>query len=408
MSREPNDVPIRRALLDRLRWPCVCWACACWACASAPEPSPRDVDARDGEAYGIRAEELIYGSDDRRDVYALDAASQQLALESTAAAIPIDQLTRTRDGIQIAGPTLGELADLCPSEAFADQAAAARCSGVLVDSRLLLTAGHCVADAAACAEQRWVFHYAITSEGARPLVREDDIYSCAGVVARHRQHASGGLHWDYAFVELDRPVASPLRPVELAAREPQAGERLIVIGHPSGLPVKLDADARVLDARSTAPDYFTLSSDTFAGSSGSGVFDADGALTGILIAGGEDYEYRGALGCTVARRVSDGADAGSSAERANRASAAIDGLCASGHESDLCSLEGGPLAAPEASPGCAFAAAPGLRAPLALVSSAAFALRRARRRPARASRASSSSSASSASRPQTTEKGNAS
>jgi V8-like Glu-specific endopeptidase len=376
------------------RWSCLCWSCLCWSCAAAAEPSPRDIDARGNEAVGVRAEQLIYGSDDRRDGYALDTASKRLALESTAAAIPVDQLTRNRDGsIQIAGPTLGELADLCPSEAFADQAAAARCSAVLVDDRLLLTAGHCVVDAAACADLRWVFGYAITSAGAPPLLRDDEIYSCAAVVGRHREHAAGGLHWDYAFVELDRAVSATLHPVELATHAPLVDDPLSVIGYPSGLPVKLDPHARVLDARSTAPDYFTLSSDTFAGSSGSGVFDASGALTGILIAGGEDYEYRAELGCSVARRVSAGGedrDAGSSAEhsgeRANRAAATIDGLCASGYESArLCSPEREASAPLDTPTGCALeTAARGASAPFALVFSAALALRRAQRGPIRA------------------------
>jgi len=285
-------------------------------------PSDREHTA---EARGA----VIYGEDTRRDVYAEDSAVlRRLARESSVAFIGAEHLARRSDGsLGIVADTLGDANHLCAGEAFVTQPAAATCSGVLVDDQLVLTAGHCVDASLACDDRLLVLDYAIT-DPARAITLDDDaIYRCKSVVLRRYGVDSAGRH-DFAFVELDRPVSADRRPVMLAPEDPPLGSALAVIGYPSGLPVKIDSGAALLGLRSCR-DYFTLSSDTFQSSSGSGVFDPLARLVGSFARGSTDYEYVSERGCAVARRVVDVSEL-TDGEQASSVAPAVEALCAAG------------------------------------------------------------------------------
>ena len=290
--------------------------------------------ARSGELR----DEIIYGEDTRRDVYAEGSdALRRLALESSVAFMTADHLARDSEGsFAIVAETLGDANNLCADEAFATQPAAATCSGVLVDDQLVLTAGHCVNEDATCDDRLVVFDYAISDPDRAVTLDDGAIYRCKSIPLRSDGvDPSGGRH-DYAFVELDRPVSPARRPVTRGPADPPLGSALAVIGYPSGLPVKIDAGAELLLMRQCR-DYFTLSSDTFQSSSGSGVFDDIGRLVGIFVRGGADYEYVSERGCAVSRRIAYVADP-TTAEQAGTVAPAFDALCASGWPSTrLCS-----------------------------------------------------------------------
>lgn len=72
--------------------------------------------------------------------------------------------------------------------------------------------------------------------------------------------------------------------------------------------VKTDLGAQVIDARAEHGDFFSLNSDTFVVSSGSGVFDMQGQLVGLFARGRRDYDREG--DCYRSHRVPEkGADA---------------------------------------------------------------------------------------------------
>src|SRR6476646_10064405 len=113
-------------------------------------------------------DDLIYGDDSRRDVYAVDDARlARIALQGTVAFLSAEHLVRDSMGgtFAIVSETLGASNHLCPGESFETQPAAATCSGVLVDDQLVLTAGHCIPEDATCGDSLLVFDYAITSPG---------------------------------------------------------------------------------------------------------------------------------------------------------------------------------------------------------------------------------------------------
>lgn len=313
----------------------------------------------DGPRVAEYRDALVYGEDGRSDVFATESARfRGLALESVVAMLPGTALVRRPDhSLEVTGEALGDFASLCPGEPFREQPTAALCSGVLIDDALVLTAAHCAHAVAACEDQRWVFGYAISSPDALPVsLHDDDIYTCRTVAASTSKTTTDGRHWDYAVVELDRPVLPPRRPATLSLATVTRGDAMTVIGFPNGLPVKVAGGATVLDERAGTRDYFTLDSDTFDVNSGSGVFDDSGRLAGVFTRGGYDYEYQAERGCFITRRLESVRDV-TQAEQAGYWAPAVAQWCGSDRENALCSVvapscssggEPGPCAPPPA------------------------------------------------------------
>jgi hypothetical protein len=124
----------------------------------------------------------------------------------------------------------------------------------------------------------------------------------------------------------------------------QVGEPLTVLGTGSGLPIKIDSAARVIDVRAAEADFFSVESDTFEGSSGSGVFDADNQLLGVLVRGGTDYLEDKQRGCLAVNRreqaVVGEADGDLGHEEATYVSHAVKRLCDQGFPSQaICAID---------------------------------------------------------------------
>lgn len=287
------------------------------------------------------AARVIYGEDDRVDAYTLeDDSLRELALNSAVAMIAESALEPSAaGGFVVNADSLRKSANVCASERFAEQPAAARCSGVLVDDALVLTAGHCAVKIATCAEQIWVFDYALSAAHTLGPIRAEDVYRCKSIPFSVNRLDSQGRRYDFAFVELDRPTSLPQRPVRFTTRDVARGDSLTVVGYPSGLPVKIDRGASALDPRESTRDYFTLDSDTFDRSSGSGVFDVSGQLAGVLVRGGQDYDYDREQDCFFPRRIAQADPA--SAEQASYAARAAACLCSAGWDSQRLCPPGG-------------------------------------------------------------------
>ncbi|MFK7987150.1 MAG: serine protease [Sandaracinaceae bacterium] len=184
--------------------------------------------------------------------------------------------------------TLGEAQTLCPGERFADQVDPGTCSGTLLDQQHILTAGHCMDTASDCTGKRWVFGFRYGADGELTRLTSDDVYRCARVLA---YRDDDGV--DHAVVELDRPVVGRVAPSIRLATEPLAiGTPLALIGHPNGIPMKIDSGGVVTF---NAADGLTLEAtvDAFRGNSGSGVFDHNGRLVALLDGGEDDYIENG-------------------------------------------------------------------------------------------------------------------
>jgi len=239
-------------------------------------------------------EKVVYGEDDRRDVFESTNPLYKQLSDSTAAMISTYSLEEQGDNYVITGSTL-EQDGICPDARFAKQVTAANCSGFLVSDRLLVTAGHCIEDMSDCSRYSWVFGFTNKDkENQSHTVSKNEVYKCTSIVARKLDDENDD---DYALVKLDRKVVGHT-PLKVRTKgKITTGANILVIGHPSGLPTKISDGAIV---RSNANKvYFQSTLDTFGGNSGSAVMDAKtGIVEGILVRGERDYVQDPVMNCS--------------------------------------------------------------------------------------------------------------
>jgi V8-like Glu-specific endopeptidase len=242
----------------------------------------------------LAREKVIYGVDDRLDLYKVTDARHLTQSDSVAALVQNSRLRQGADGrwtYQISS-TLRSSKGVCDDEPFADQPLVAFCSSFLVSPRVLVTAGHCVTNEAELGTFKILFGYALRSKNSLEPIAADAVYSA--VKLRGRLEEPQGADW--AVLELDRDVKGraplPIRgPGLVPVREP-----LYVIGFPVGLPMKVAGGAEVRDNQ--AEEFFVANLDTYGGNSGSPVFSViSGAVEGILVRGETDFIHNPDRGC---------------------------------------------------------------------------------------------------------------
>lgn len=239
---------------------------------------------------------VIYGPDDRIDLYQTDDARLKSLASSTVALFRASSI-QSKDGVAaLTTRTFGEEMGLCKEEPFFEQPTGAFCSGSLVAPDVIMTAGHCVPSADECASIKFVFGFAVKEKGAMPTsVPDGEVYGCKELLGREQD--GGGADW--ALVRLDRAVDGHA-PLKLNKRGAIAVKTpVFVVGHPSGLPTKIAGGANVRDASN--PGFFVANLDTYGGNSGSAVFNAEtGLVEGILVRGEQDFVYNGS--CRVSNK----------------------------------------------------------------------------------------------------------
>ncbi|KAF0125701.1 MAG: periplasmic protease [Elusimicrobia bacterium] len=268
---------------------------------------------------------VIYGEDDRLDYFEAPASRKALA-DSVVSLWNSYKVTRDGANYKLSTMKFADANNLCAGERFREQQKGAFCSGSLVGEDLVMTAGHCIrnppvnsANGETCASTRLVFGFAIKSRGGSSpsTVPEADVYSCKEIVTHGLDN--GGA--DFAIIRLDRKVAGrkPL-PVHRGASL-KKGAGMFVIGHPSGLPLKVAEGASVRDASNST--HYVADLDTYGGNSGSPVFDSRTSLiAGILVRGDTDFVTT-AEGCRRSNVIGQNEGRGEDVTKVSQLSASV-------------------------------------------------------------------------------------
>jgi V8-like Glu-specific endopeptidase len=259
-------------------------------------------------SHAAQAPKIIYGNDDRYESEEYpDALFRDLA-KSTAGMVRNSSLTEERGSILTDNSeptgmftfnnyrTLERTMNTCSTERFSKQVTLPRCSGFLVAPDVLVTAGHCVTNQYDCQNYSWVFDYVKGTE----KISKKNVYKCKKIISR-KQTMGIFATKDYAVIKLDR-IAENRTPLKFRKKgSVKTGDELVVIGHPSGLPLKIADGAEVTKKRW---NFFYANLDTYGGNSGSAVFNRKtGEVEGILIQGATDYVRNGS--CNVSNRTAN-------------------------------------------------------------------------------------------------------
>lgn len=274
----------------------------------------------------------IYGVDNRLDPDHVTNSKHLKWYEATAAMIHKDKLKKLSYGkYEIIAQLFGERylwasgrsAKICKDERFTNQPQASVCSGFLVSSNLLVTAGHCITNQKDCDDYKWVFDYKADSKSGKVSnLDSSSVYSCKKIVDRKLTSKHDLLSIkgesitedditqddlvgpnDYALIELTKKVTGrkALKVRKKVGLEEET--KLVLIGYPSGLPAKISAGAEVKQIFET---YFESNLDAFGGNSGSAVInESSGEVEGILVRGRTDYVYDFANSCARPAKFDD-------------------------------------------------------------------------------------------------------
>ncbi|GMT98417.1 hypothetical protein KH5H1_25360 [Corallococcus caeni] len=270
----------------------------CTLTALACGPAPESGTPEQQPSLNESSAPVVYGTDDRQDVYAHPSAVlRDRAQKSTVALLTPDFLDMSDpNNVKVDPLTLGEWENLCTDQRFRDDPNPAFCSGTLIDDDLVLTAGHCVGpaaeDAVECENTRFVFNFYKTAEGQLHTITSQDVFSCKSIIARHLSDDTEPTYVDFAIIKLDRSAAPRFTPAPVRAGSAPltVGQNVAVIGSGSGIPFKIDSGGSVRENNAEYMDYFVATTDTFGGNSGSGVYEtATHTVAGILVFGDDDY-----------------------------------------------------------------------------------------------------------------------
>ncbi len=234
----------------------------------------------------IGSQKIIYGSDDRKDVYQITDFDRRITMMPVAAildrtdlydnhdetfALPIETLSQW----YVREDPLETGHYLCSSEPFINQPNPAIGSAFLVANDIMATSGQCT-QLLNLEDIAFVFGF-VMEDASTPVttIESSKVYYADEIIASQ----TGVPNW--ALIKLDRPVTGYVPLTIRRDGKVSDVQQLYTVGYPLGLPKKLTDGGVVKD--NTASSFFKTNLDSYTRSSGSPVFNVNTwVVEGIL------------------------------------------------------------------------------------------------------------------------------
>lgn len=260
--------------------------------------------------------DLIYGNDDRYETRDYSDPDFIEKAHSVAIRVSNKRLSDDRENPTLINFPFRKLRqaipNICEAERFLDQYSVGDCSAFLVSPNKLVTAGHCMISHSECLNNKWIFDF---NEGTTQF-KKSNVYSCKRIIIQ-KSISNEKEFSDYAVIELDRNVEGRNPLLHRKKGRVSLGTPLVIIGHPLGLPMKISDGAKVSRMNENERErkfhswilrknYFTANLDSYAGNSGSPVFNQDtGKVEGILVQGADDFIFNEDKQCLESQHLPD-------------------------------------------------------------------------------------------------------
>ena len=290
------------------------------ACGGAATEAPAEP-VEPEEQYPVQ-----YGQDSRTELFQHPDSKLKEMADSVAIFVHSSQVNISGDEATLEGYTLNQMSEMgwlvrgtnapmCSGELFTSQPAPGFCTGFLVGEDTLVTAGHCL-QKTPCADTNVVFGFQMDSADSLASLTTKHVFRCTKVIAQVLPDQNNRF-LDYAIIKLDRPTGRA--GLDYAIEDHlEAQNNVAVLGHPSGLPMKVASDAFVMSNNPSDP-FFVTNLDTFGSNSGSPVINTDTyQVEGILVRGMTDYVFSDDQSCIRVNRCPESGDTNCSGENATK------------------------------------------------------------------------------------------
>ncbi len=248
---------------------------------------------------------VVYVSDSRKEITQISDAKVLTNSKSNVALIGNEYIHQNGNSVTLSGTPLTAQFNLCPGQKYAEQQSIANCTGILISPKYVLTAGHCLNEDT-CNNYKMVFDFKNDSQHFSPEsenynIPAANLFSCKKIAARVSE--PGWTKQDYTIIELDRPVTGRAS-VKFATRSLKEAAGIYTLGYPLGVALKY-AHGRIREDMNS--NTYKAAIDTFAGNSGSPVYDEQThTLIGLLSGGEGDMAYNPQYGCNMVKVCTSG------------------------------------------------------------------------------------------------------